>query len=183
MYDWDDIPEPNDQMPLGRQDLVIYDAYESKNANGKPFLKIKFAKPEDLESAFYDKDGELSIYPHAFLNIYYQTDYGKKALKNLLKSAFGQDRLKELKTNEVIIHYLKNEKPFVSGIVYEDNGYIVLKDFMFRPAQLTTTGKQGLPPTQPPVNAPDIPKPDTSQTKQQAQLEQPGYDTDDDLPF
>lgn len=130
-YDWDNINDNNMTMNAGEQIVRLYYAYEAVNKNGKPFLAIKgCATNTDIKTG---DDGKPVAVPHAMIQVYYESDFGKNVLKNLIKASFGENRLKELNNNELICHAITKETPMVKAMVVIDGNYNKFKEFEFKP--------------------------------------------------
>jgi hypothetical protein len=120
-YDWDNIDEDmNLNMPVGKQTIQFYHAYQAKNVNGKPFLHFKAGLPEDVSMMETDDNGNRKVSPHGTIQFYYETDFGVKSLKHCLKRCFGEENLKHLDNNEKIIKAINEKMPKVVALIQHD---------------------------------------------------------------
>lgn len=135
-WKWDEIPDELDAIKEGVNNLVAFRAYESENVNGKPYIAVKFALPESVQSAIEnnntDDDGNLSVYPHATINIYYETDTGARQLKQMLKKMFGEENLKHLIDNRTICIMIEKKRPEVIAETYKNGDYTNIRSFSFK---------------------------------------------------
>jgi hypothetical protein len=175
MYNWDETPDGFEKLPVGLQEIKLFKAYLSQNSNGKSFIAIKGGLTETVDSALqmqdYDDLGNLNVRPHGMIMIYFENEFGRRVLKNLLKSAFGENNLKHLTTNELIIRAINQKNPVVLALVFHEGNYSKFKEFEFQPI--------GNPDTV--INSAELAQAETEIKQPEPQTEE--TETDDDLPF
>jgi hypothetical protein len=161
MFNWNEVGDDNKRIPSGQQVIRLYSAYDSSNVNGKKFIAVKGGLPEDVQISMVaerlDNFGKLLVYPHGMINFYYETDFGKSALKNLLKAIYGDD-ITKYDTPEKICEAIRKDMPMVQVDVVESGKFTNFKEFTFEPvvdaddykmAKPTQAPEKGIDPDEP----------------------------------
>jgi hypothetical protein len=131
-YDWNSVPDSIPELKEGYQLIKIFDTTDRVNINGKRYLAIKGSVPDIVDTAIaendYDENGVLKAYPQTSINIYYESDFGLRILKNILVAGFGKENLEHLQDMGIIVTMLKKKMPIIKAELKKNGNFMNIKE-------------------------------------------------------